>query len=388
MAPARPRPARRCRACRARAARSLAQLGLQRVEPLDPPAGADHPPAVRREAPRRRRADAGGRAGDEDRLGHRFLLPARRRADRVSRARPRPNRRSGHGRAAPAARASPCCGSATMCSRQTSGACFSHRFVMDGEVVDEDGGRRLQLVEQLADRPALAALVAQHPMADVEGGELLDPVGLKFVADIGEDDDLGLLGDRGQRRDRAGRRHSAGASRASKNRSSSAQIRSSGTGAPRLAGQRPGEARRVELSRRSVRLVDPLGEMRHEVEDHLVAIADEQRPAHASSRRRASGRSARRDADRCPRRRSGRARAPPESAAPRPACRGSSSRARRSSGVRPVRARKRSRAGVVAQRPAERVERQRRVICRIVRHLLGMAPWRRKSWLSRTTNSI
>ncbi len=35
-------------------------------------------------------------------------------------------------------------------------------FVMDGEVVHEDGEARPHFLEQLQDRPALAAPVAQH----------------------------------------------------------------------------------------------------------------------------------------------------------------------------------------------------------------------------------
>ena len=52
--------------------------------------------------------------------------------------------------------------------------------------------------------PSLAAAVAEDAVADVEPFELLDPARFIFVADIGEDDDVGVGADLGQGLGRAG----------------------------------------------------------------------------------------------------------------------------------------------------------------------------------------
>src|SRR3546814_17945598 len=72
-----------------------------------------------------------------------------------------------------------------------------------GEVVDEDRDAGLQLLQQLADGTTLAAAIAQHAMADVKGYELLDAARVIFVAQLGGDDDVGDLADRGELLDRA-----------------------------------------------------------------------------------------------------------------------------------------------------------------------------------------
>ncbi len=82
---------------------------------------------------------------------------------------------------------------------------LGNRSVMRREIVDECRNAWLVALEQLAHRAALAAAVAQHFVPDIERLELRDPARLIFVAEVGEDDDVGDLGDSRQRLDRAPR---------------------------------------------------------------------------------------------------------------------------------------------------------------------------------------
>ena len=131
--------------------------------------------------------------------------------------------------------------------------------------------------------------------------------------------------------------------------------------------------------------------MRDHVEEDLVAIGDEQRPAaHASSLRRASTSSRRGDVQRLRRGdqvrlmrlEEGEDRGEQAGLADPLAQR---RRIEAGQGEQPLRAR------LVAQRPAERGQRQSLGIgrvCVVAPHLLQVRRWDKKSSLSRTTNSI
>ena len=97
----------------------LAKLARQRVEPVGAAAGADHLPAVGDELARGGGADPGGRAGDEGGLGHWSLSRSRIQSVAVGQSSIRAWACSAGGTAG-ASR-----GSATMCSRWTSGACLA-----------------------------------------------------------------------------------------------------------------------------------------------------------------------------------------------------------------------------------------------------------------------
>ena len=124
-------------------------------------------------------------------------------------------------------------------------------------------------------------------MADVEPLQLLDPIGVIFIAEIGEHDHVGDLSDPRQRL--AGARH---------------DILSVHLRVEESVEQRPDPLLRDRLARgpvahgaRIIRLLDlehiipllvqPVGEMRHHVQQHFVAIGDEQGPAHGASLSRA-----------------------------------------------------------------------------------------------------
>ena len=74
-----------------------------------------------------------------------------------------------------------------------------------------------------------------------------------------------------------------------KNRSSNGQTRLERDDlAGPAVGQSLGELAAVEIEMDAVLLVEPFGEMRDHVEQHFVAIGDEEGPAHRSSSRRAA----------------------------------------------------------------------------------------------------
>ena len=126
-------------------------------------------------------------------------------------------------------------------------------------------------------------------MADLQPVELLHPVGLIFVADIGEDDNVCLPTDLAQRVERAVDQMLAMHLRVEE---AAEQL----PGAFRRdrhafpVGQRADEARPAELEAIAISLGDIIGEVRREMEKHVVAVADQQRPAHSSSSCRAATR--------------------------------------------------------------------------------------------------
>ena len=222
---------------------------------------------------------------------------------------------------------------------------------------------------------ALAALVALDPVVDAERGELLDPRLAAFVLQIGEDDDV-----RASRRAAPAPRAraapaSGGASRPGRTRRASpTSPRASAAGRRRGASsrsrnRRAGARNRCRGARRARR------RNADHVQQHFVAIADQQR-AFIDFELRARGdqrlglrRRARR------RRRSDRARALRESRAPRRAPPDRRPRARRSAGVRPVSVEQPRRARRLGQRPDQRAQRERFgvVVC-IARRALPIVP--------------
>ena len=241
-------------------------------------------------APAKRRArggaDAGGGAGDQDRLGHAELLlqrrvPAPSRSAPGSTAPPRPNRRSGRGRAARAAWRRRGAARRSCAAARPPGACLAtDSWWTARSSTNTVALGRISSISSSTGRPLPPRLHSTRWRIS-NALELLDPAGLIFVADIGEDDDVGLLG-RSPPAPRPRRaRRSGGASRSSKKPSSSGQTRSSGDRLAVGVAQRVAEAGGGEIEAEAVRLRHPVGEVADHVEQHLVAVGDEQgRPAH------------------------------------------------------------------------------------------------------------
>ena len=156
-----------------------------------------------------------------------------------------------------------------------------------------------------------------------------------------------------------------------KNWSSRGQTRSVETSvAGRLVGHRLAEIAAFEGEVDAMRLVQPGVEMRHHVQQHFVAVGDQQRAVHVRARarrqpapralRRSHRRTAIRSGSWSSRKRAGGEQSPVARAL-----------SRISSELRPVSRRNRSRAPFVGERRGERGQRQRfGVICRIARHRL------------------
>ena len=159
------------------------------------------------------------------------------------------------------------------------------RPIRDGPADRRRRPRRSGCISSISsrDRPALAALVAEHAVADLDAVELGDPVGLissPILVRMTMSASSPIVA---QRLERAAAPRSGGASRASKKPSSSGQIRSCGTGSPVAVGR----ARRRSSAPSSVKSIamrlrrPSRAKCGIEVEQHLVAIGDQQRPAHA-----------------------------------------------------------------------------------------------------------
>ena len=74
---------------------------------------------------------------------------------------------------------------------------LGNRRVMDRQIVDEDRRAGPHPPDNFARRLALAALVADHLVANAVRAELLDAPAVRFVTEIGQDDDIGDLADLG-----------------------------------------------------------------------------------------------------------------------------------------------------------------------------------------------
>src|SRR3546814_13467215 len=112
-------------------------------------------------------------------------------------------------------------------------------------------------------------------MADVKGYELLDAALVIFVAQIGEDDDVGDLADRGERLDRA--RHDIlpmhlAVEEAVEKRPYSF-LGDQPSGFPFADGI--AETRGIEREVETMSFADPVRDMAEHVEEYLVAVADE-----------------------------------------------------------------------------------------------------------------
>ncbi len=164
-----------------------------------------------------------------------------------------------------------------------------HGFVMDREVVDEHRRGRLKLREQFGHRPPFAALVAEDAVVYLQPLQLGDAVGAILVADIGEDDDVGLGADRPERVERAVDQMLAvhlGVEKAVEQFPGALGRHRR----PRAVGQRADEAGAAQPEMIAMRLGDIIGEVRREMQQHVVAVGDEQGPAHPSSACRAATR--------------------------------------------------------------------------------------------------
>ena len=163
-------------------------------------------------------------------------------------------------------------------------------------------------------------------------------------------------------------------------------------GSPVAARKAPAKPGASSAKVRSCGLVDPVGEMGDEVQDHLVAIADQQRPAHrprhASSRgafdqlRRGDVESAR-AGDQIGLVALEEAKPGGEQVADRRAARAAAPGSARSA---PATAS--ARASSLSVQPSARNASASVVICLFAAHRLRRRAWDRKSWLSRTTSSI
>ena len=150
------------------------------------------------------------------------------------------------------------------------------------EFYDKKKGYALEGV----DRPALAAAVADQLVLDAMAGELLDPPRMGLVADIGEDDDVGDLADPPERLARSRHQRLAvhfGAEEFVEQWPDALVIERL---AGRYVGQRLGEQAAVEIEADAMGLVQPVGEMGEHVQQHFVAVGDQQWPAAARRWRR------------------------------------------------------------------------------------------------------
>jgi hypothetical protein len=193
-------------------------------------------------------------------------------------------------------------------------------------------------------------------------GELLDPPRMRFVAEVGEDDDVGDLADPPERFERAGDQRLAvhlAAEKSVEQRPdrSSRPFRRSPRRSARRRNRRLSKAKRMPCASSS-----QSAKWRDHVEQHFVAIGDQQRAgsSHSSSARARPARRLRPDRLRRTATRSGswasrkRERRRQQAPIPEPARESQSS-----GGPIPVSARNRSRAPFVGQRRGERGEGER-----------------------------
>lgn len=156
------------------------------------------------------------------------------------------------------------------------------------EIVDEHGHRRSMFGSEPCDRLSLPALIAHDPVADTKRIQLRGATGVAPVLKIGEDDDVRHRGDPLQRLGRA--RHQSlsihfGAEKSVEQRPDLFGRHLLARSAPRERGfERATQRHEVDI----VRLVEPLAEVPHHMQQHLVTIGDEQRTAHDSNVFRAS----------------------------------------------------------------------------------------------------
>ena len=263
-----------------------------------------------------------------------------------------------------------------MCSRQTSGACLATDSWWTARSSTNTAALGRISLDQLEHRPALAALVAEHPVADVEPLELGDPVGAILVADIGEDDDVGLRADRAAAPRARRRRGAGGASRCRRSWSSSGHTCSRGH---RLRRRRRAARRRSPAL--SSRKLKPCASATHSAKCGAKWSSTSSQSVISSGRRHPSSASARRDQPR--RRHAERVGAGDQvrlmrlrgSAAPRRGSRGRSSRSRMPAGVSPVSATSRAaRASSLSVQPSAPQRQRLVVICLIRSHRLRSAP--------------
>ena len=168
------------------------------------------------------------------------------------------------------------------------GRMLGDRRVVNRKIVDEHRGRGAVPVDDLPHGTPLAALVADDLVTDAVAGELLDPPAVRLVAEVGEDDDVGDLADPLQRLERA-RNQGLAVHLAAEEPFEQRPDVVDRHGFPGAAvGQRLGELAAFEVEMDLMLLVEPVGEVRDHVQQHFVAVGDQQRPAHGSSSRRAA----------------------------------------------------------------------------------------------------
>ena len=165
---------------------------------------------------------------------------------------------------------------------------LGHRRMMNRQVIDEYCRLRAMTFD---DRPhgfALAAPVADDLVPDAVQGELIDAPGMGFVAQVGEDDDVGDLSNFAQRLDGTGNDCLAMHFLAKE----LLEQRPDLIGCDQFAGASVGhgfaEIPSFEGETDAVCLAQPGVEMRHHMKQNLIAISDEQGPVHRSSSRRAA----------------------------------------------------------------------------------------------------
>ena len=167
------------------------------------------------------------------------------------------------------------------------GRVLGHRGMVDREVIDEHRRARIVAIDDLPGRNALAAAVADHLVADAVLGQLVDPPGMRLVAEIGEDDDVGDLADPPQRFLGPWNQRLAVHLAAEELRQQRPDLLFRHWLAGRLAGHRLSEIAGLEREADAVRLAQPGVKMGHHVEQHFVTIGDQQRTAQRSSSKRA-----------------------------------------------------------------------------------------------------
>ena len=157
------------------------------------------------------------------------------------------------------------------------------RIMMHRQVVDEHRDAGGIFGDQPRDRLTLAAGVAHDPVTDTEAGQLLAARVAAMVAQIGEDDDVGNLRDGrqcvGRVRNQRLTIHLIRKEPAKQRPHLLARHR----GTAIAPGHAVREIARAEIEVDRMRLVQPHAEVADHVQQHLVAIADEQRP-HIASR--------------------------------------------------------------------------------------------------------
>ena len=118
-------------------------------------------------------------------------------------------------------------------------------------------------------------------------GELLDPPAMRFVAKIGEDDDIRDLTNPPKRLGRARNQCLPVHFVTKKTVEQRPDLIRRNRLAARFVGEGRGEFAAFQVKVDPVRLVEPFFEMRDHMQQHLVAIGDQERPAQRSNSRRA-----------------------------------------------------------------------------------------------------